>query len=322
MSSCGSLEERPRRLRDARRNFAAFFFTLEDGGDRSSGVLVVATVAIRPPPRTAAASAVPCKPAAAAQICELPRLRATGHARLLVAHAIAQGGVRARTPRRSGGAASALAQGGRASLGARHPRHIRRARGRLGPGGPRIAGGAANSARRASAVWSSGPRSRTASPIPPRTSSSRRSPFVARGDGAVAAGRAAGRRGVARRAAGGEEYEAFLDWAAQGDEARLREAADEAAAAAPRRAQLCERGALLHTADGWVVCNRGAAGDCALRLWAEGLPRPSMLLRERMATLLSAAMASPVAGRASAGARRSSRRRAASSCRARRAGRT
>ena len=50
---------------------------------------------------------------------------------------------------------------------------------------------------------------------------------------------------------------------------------------------LCERGALLHTADGWVVCNRGAAGDCALRLWAEGHPAPVELLRERMATLLS-----------------------------------
>ena len=44
---------------------------------------------------------------------------------------------------------------------------------------------------------------------------------------------------------------------------------------------------LLHTADGWVVCNRGAAGDCALRLWAEGHPAPVELLRERMATLLS-----------------------------------
>ena len=87
---------------------------------------------------------------------------------------------------------------------------------------------------------------------------------------------------------GGEEYEAFLDWAAQGDEARLREAADEAdGGGASVLCPLCERGALLHTADGWVVCNRGAAGDCALRLWAEGHPAPVELLRERMATLLS-----------------------------------
>ena len=86
----------------------------------------------------------------------------------------------------------------------------------------------------------------------------------------------------------GEEYEAFLDWAAQGDAARLREAADEAdGGGASVLCPLCERGALLHTADGWVVCNRGAAGDCALRLWAEGHPAPVELLRERMATLLS-----------------------------------
>ena len=71
---------------------------------------------------------------------------------------------------------------------------------------------------------------------------------------------------------------------------RLHEAIARLRASAGRDAEcaaVCERGALLHTADGWVVCNRGAAGDCALRLWAEGHPAPIELLRERMATLLS-----------------------------------
>ena len=120
---------------------------------------------------------------------------------------------------------------------------------------------------------------------------------------------------------GGEEYEAFLDWAAQGDEARLREAADEAdGGGASVLCPLCERGALLHTADGWVVCNRRRRRLRAPAV-GRGPPRPSSSFANGWRRS-SRSTASPVAGARAAGCRRSSRRRAASSCRARRAGRT
>ena len=91
---------------------------------------------------------------------------------------------------------------------------------------------------------------------------------------------------------GGEEYEAFLDWAAQGDEAIAR---------GGRRGGRRRLGALpglrarraAPTADGWVVT--AAPPATALRLWPRATPRPSSSFASGWRRS-SRSTASPVAG--------------------------